>query len=222
MGINVVVVSLLGPIVFAAATPFSPVAIYNLPDRSYIDDRCHNARAFADRAAKSVDDIDAATAIQAAGSFSTCMNLPRLNPDENAQRYLYLAAATALYVAATKNTGEQAASLLREVDAMARNLGATGADHTVVIEHVVQTGRPNSPGNPMPVNPTHEYDVIERSPFGAAHAGRFTDEANELLTAVGDEASRQNARPQAAGDPTMHGPPATGPGATPPPGAPNN
>jgi len=195
------IVSAVGSLIFAATAPFSATSIFALPDHNYIDDRCQHARAFADHASRTVDDIDAATAIQAASSISTCFNLPRLNPDENAQRYLYLAMATALYVAATKSTGEDAAALLRKADSMARDLGAQAPDHTVVIEHVVKA-EGGLAGNPstaaQPANVQKDYYVVERSPFGAAHPGRFTDEANQLLNAIGEEATRQSSRPQAA------------------------
>ena len=194
------IVSAAGALIFAATAPFSPTSIYSLPDHNYIDDRCQHARAFADHAARTVDDIDAATAINAASSFSTCFNLPRLNPDENAQRYLYLAMATALYVAATKTTGDDAAALLRKADSMARDLGAIAPDHTVVIEHVVKaegTTANNPSTEAQPANVSRDYYVVDRSPFGAAHPGRFTDEANQLLNAIGDEANRQASRPQA-------------------------
>ena len=195
------IVSIAGALIFAATAPFSATSIFALPDHNYIDDRCQHARAFADHASRTTDDIDAPTAIAAASSLSTCFNLPRLNPDENAQRYLYLAMATALYVAATKTTGDDAAALLKKADSMARDLGAVAPDHTVVIEHVVKSYG-SAAGNPstaaQPANVSKDYYVVDRSPFGTAHPGRFTDEANQLLNAIGDEATRQASRPQAA------------------------
>jgi hypothetical protein len=175
-----------GSIALAANPPFSARDIYALPDHSYIDDRCKSSRAYADHASQSIDDIDRDGAIAGANVFFACYSLPRLNPDENALRYLYLAAATSLYLAATKSSGEDAFKLLSWSQAMARQLGAVGPDRTVVIEHVVSGTRMNSPDNPVPVNPTHDYYVVDRSPFGTAHAGKFTDEANALLVAIGD------------------------------------
>lgn len=182
--------SLSFPATVSADTPFSPQAIFALPDHNYIDDRCLSAKTFADHASHEIDDVDRDGALAGANVFFKCYSLPRLNADENAQRYLYLATATSLYLAATKSSGVDAANLLRWTQSMARALGAIGPDHTVVIEHVVQGSRPNSIDNPVPVNPTHEYYVIDRSPFGVAHAGKFTPEANALLEAVGAQAAR--------------------------------
>ena len=182
----------------AANPPFSPRDIYALPDHNYVDERCKSSRTYLDHASQSIDDIDRDGAIAGANVFFACYNLPRLNPDENAQRYLYLAAATSLYLAATKAGGEDAFKLLRWSQAMARQLGAIGPDRTVVIEHVVSGARLNSPDNPVPVNPTHDYYVIDRSPFGTAHAGKFTDEANALLVAIGERADSLAAAAQPA------------------------
>jgi hypothetical protein len=184
-----------------AVGPFSPTAIFALPDHNDVDDRCHNARAFMEHASRTVDDIDAAAAVQAAASITSCFNLPRLSPDEDQQRYLYLAAATALYVAATKSTGADAAALLQRVDEMARDLGATGPDRTVVITHVENGGpRTNSDQIYSSGNGTmrKDYYTVGRSPLGTAVAGKFTGDANSLLAAAGDEANHLNARPQAA------------------------
>jgi len=185
-----------------AGSTFTPTAIFGLPDRKDVDDRCHNARGFLEHASRTVDDIDAAAAVQAAASITTCFNLPRLNPDEDQQRYLYLAAATALYVAATKSTGSDATELLHQVDAMARNLGATGPDRTVVVTEV-NNGGPRTSSDQLYAKkgnggaPQRDYETVGRSPFGTAAAGKFTDEANSLLTAAGDEANREATRPQA-------------------------
>lgn len=185
---------------WADGEAFSPKAVFGLPDRKDIDERCQAARKFADRAAvadPAVDDIGAADAYAAALAFAACFSLPKLVPDEDKQRYLYLASATALYMAGLQLQGKDADTLLRRAATMARDLGAVGPDRTVVIEHVVGNNEPNSPST-QPLNPNHDYYQVSRSPFGAAHAGRFSPEAEQLLAAIGDYyVPAQSVRPQA-------------------------
>jgi hypothetical protein len=185
-----------------ADDPFSPKAIFMLSAHRDIDDRCPEARKFADRVAAddpAAPDIGAGDAYAGARAFGTCFYLPRLNPDDVKQRYLYLATATCMYMAGSRLQGHDADRLLSQASIMAREIGAVGPDRTVVIEHVVQGAAPNSAMNPVPVNPTHEYYEVERSPFGMAHAGPFTSEANKLLAAINAyyERMEQSERPQA-------------------------
>ena len=97
---------------------FSPQAVFALPDRANIDSRCKDAIVFAEKASHGTDAILIDDAIAAANQFAACFRLPKLNPDADQQRYLMLAAATALYLAATKTSGDEAAALYKKADSI--------------------------------------------------------------------------------------------------------
>ena len=201
LGVSVALV-LLGPApqsAVLAETPFSTRAIFALPAHKAIDDRCQDARKFADRAAvadPAVDDIGAADAFAGANAFMKCLKLPRLNPDEDAQRYLFLAAATCLYMAGAKLVGADAEPLFAQSAGMARQLGGAGPLRSGAVEHAAQNYDANGTNN-QPLNPAHESYEVERTPSGNAHAGAFSNEANELLAAIAGFASPPHA-PQSA------------------------
>ena len=171
---------------------FAPQAVFALPAHSDIDDRCQDARAFTTQAAKNVDAVEADTAIAAAQALILCFKLPRLNPDEVQQRFLFLAAATALYVAATRMPGERAAPWLDRADAMARELAAIEPDRSTVIVHH-EAGR--SLWNPAPANPGKESYTVDHDPRGVSHPGPYSEVALALVRAI---AERRALVPQVA------------------------
>ena len=169
------------PVAAGAANDFSPESVFGLPAHRDIDDRCQAARNYVDRASKTTADIDMAAAIGGARDLLGCYQLPRLAPDEDALRFLYLAAATSFYVAGTKAHGDDALALFRRSDAMARELGAQASDHTVVIEHVEEN---RTLVNPAPAGPGKESYYVKRDVQGTAHPGSYTNVANELVKAI--------------------------------------
>jgi hypothetical protein len=176
----------------AASSDFTPEAVFALPDHHDIDDRCQDARKFADHASQTTADIDGNAAFAGAQAFFDCYRLPRLNPDEDAQRYLYLAAATALYLAATKSDHTIAGKMYLKADSMARELGAVGPDHlTQIVAYIgdSQSGSLSALSPGAAANPAKQGTVVRLNPLGYAHAEKFTDVADALLTAIGEQVS---------------------------------
>src|SRR5271166_2504780 len=101
-----------------------------MPDRQNIDSRCNDARSFADEAAKGTEEISSDQAIAAEQTFVKCFNLPKLNPDQDKQRYLILCGAAALYLAALKSTGDEAKALFKKADSIAALLGGVVSDRS--------------------------------------------------------------------------------------------
>jgi hypothetical protein len=125
------------PVRAADEGTFSPQAVFALPDRSNIDSRCKDAIVFADKASRGADAILPDDAIAAANEFAACYRLPKINPDVDQQRYLMLAAAAALYLAATKTSGDEAAALYKKAASIATQLGAEAPDNTNGLKAVV-------------------------------------------------------------------------------------
>jgi hypothetical protein len=180
------------------ANDFSPETVFALPAHRDIDDRCQDARQFADHASQTTDDIDGPGAFIGALAFYRCFRLARLEPDPDAQRYLYLASATALYLAAMKSDREIAARMFLKADSMARELGAVGPDHLTQI--VAYVGDPDSPHMLLTGGAwwssadsiAMQGTVVRINPLGYAHAERFTDVADSLLAAIGKSVETEN------------------------------
>jgi hypothetical protein len=166
----------------AASAGFSASTVFALPAHNDIDSRCQDARHFADKAAKSTADIDAPAALDAAQAFMACLHLPSVHSDEDSRRYLYLAATASVYLAATKSQGDDALTLFKRADTMARSLGATAPDKTVRLEHwSVGT---LDPGVTKPQNLGKDTTVVSHDPLGSAPPGTYTNVANELVQAI--------------------------------------
>jgi hypothetical protein len=176
----------------ADAVPFSPQAVFALPDRSNIDSRCKDASAFADKASHGTDAIAADDAIAAANEFAACFRLPKLNPDPDQQRYLMLAAATSLYLAATKTSGDEAQALYKKADSIGAQLGAEPADQTnglkeVVHDNTKSTGSSedelqnavSSPGG-QTTQVTRTQYTDQRNPHYSGQKLKFTEIATQL------------------------------------------
>jgi hypothetical protein len=117
----------------AASTPFDPRAVFALPDRKFIDDRCQDARRFADSASVSTDTVMPGDAVTAAKAFLACYNLESsdLNPDPDKMRYLALSAAASFYLAGTKASGSSAQRLFGAADHIAVQLGGATPDASI-------------------------------------------------------------------------------------------
>jgi hypothetical protein len=179
----------------AVAAVFSPETVFTLPDRNYIDDRCKDARAFADKAATDYLAIDAATASHAERAFVDCAVLPRLNPDIDQQRYLVLAAATCAFIVGTKASGSAAETAFHAADQLATQLGAATPQQTFQVVTTIQGSgsTPNAGGPSSPTTtrgsstgPPRVNQEIVRDPLGRGHALKFSDIATNLRQAVAD------------------------------------
>ena len=171
---------------------FSPQAVFALPDRANIDSRCKDAIVFAEKASHGTDAILIDDAVAAANQFAACFRLPKLNPDADQQRYLMLAAATALYLAATKTSGDEAAALYKKADSIGAQLGAEPADATnglkaVVHDNTKTTGSSedelsnaiSSPGSQTTQVTRTEYSD-QRNPHFSGQKLKFTEIATQL------------------------------------------
>ncbi len=178
------------PCAAATTSEFSPQVVFALPDHTNIDDRCKDARAFADKAAQGTDSISADDAIAAANQFAACYRMPKLNPDVDKQRYLVLAGASALYLAATKTTGDQSIALYKKADSIATMLGGEPPDHSNGI-HAIANDPTKARGGPEDqlsnaVDAGALYQVQrttytdERNPHGEGQKQKFTEMATQL------------------------------------------
>jgi hypothetical protein len=171
---------------------FSPQAVFALPDRANIDSRCKDAIAFADKASHGTDAILTDEAITAANAFAACYRLPKLNPDPDQQRYLMLAAATALYLAATKTSGDEAQALYKKADSIGEQLGAAPADATNGLKEVVHdntkasgssedelSNAVSSPGG-QTTQVTRTQYTDQRNPHFSGQKLKFTEIATQM------------------------------------------
>ena len=177
----VLAVAALVPGPARAADAFKPESVFAMSAHNAIDSRCQDARTFADQAGKSTAAMDAQAAIAGAKSFMVCMHLPKVYTDEDAQRYLYLCATTAVYVAATKSQGDDALDLYKKSDAMARSLGASAPDKTVKVDHWAIGTLDAGVSAPKAGKDT---DVVSHNPLGGGQIGMYTNVANEIVTAI--------------------------------------
>lgn len=115
----------------AAAVAFSPQAVFALPDHRMIDDRCTDARKFADQASVQTDTIAPGDAVAAAKAFLECTAQPAVDPDPDKIRYLALSAAAAFYLAGTKASGGSAERLFKAADHIAVQLGGATPDASI-------------------------------------------------------------------------------------------
>jgi hypothetical protein len=172
---------------------FSPQTVFVLPDRANIDSRCKDANFFAEKASHGTDAILPDDAIAAANEFAACYRLPKINPDVDQQRYLMLAAAAALYLAATKTSGDEASALYKKVDSIATQLGGEAADNTnglkaVVHDNVKATGSAedelsnavSSPGRQQTTQVTRTEYSDQRNPHFSGQKLKFTEIATQL------------------------------------------
>jgi len=171
---------------------FSPQAVFALPDRGNIDSRCKDASVFAEKASHGTEAILPDDAIAAAKEFAACFRLPKLNPDPDQQRYLMLAAGTALYIAATKTSGDEAEALYKKADSIGAQLGAEPADSTnglkaVVHDNTKATGSSedelsnalsSAGGQTTQVTRTQYTD--QRNPHYSGQKLKFTEIATQL------------------------------------------
>jgi hypothetical protein len=180
--------------VWAADTvEFSPQAVFVLPDRANVDSRCKEANFFAEKASHGTDAILPDDAIAAANEFAACYRLPKINPDVDQQRYLMLAAAASLYLAATKTSGDESIALYKKADSIATQLGAEAPDATNGLKEVVHdntkaTGSAedelsnaiSSPGRQQTVQVTRTQYTDQRNPHFSGQKRKFTEIATQL------------------------------------------
>jgi len=170
---------------------FSPQAVFELPDRANIDSRCQDAIKFADKASKGTDGISADDAAAAANLFALCYRLPKLNPDQDRQRYLVLCGASSLYLAATKSMGDVAEDYYKKADAVAALLGGVVPDNTNGLKTVSndQTTRNSSSPEEQLANGVntrsmgqyeHQETTDARNPHDTGQRLKFTDAASLL------------------------------------------
>ncbi len=200
MPLAMALVAVVGQLPSAAAA-FSPHDVFSLSDRRYIDDRCPEARAFADRAAKGTDDISAADAVAAARNFIKCYQLPNVQPDQDRERYLGIAAAAAFYLAATKTNRATASKLYQAADDLAAQLGGSTPDRTTAFVKV-ETGAESDPHNTASTGqqaqndanvgqggqgPPHTTYVVQRNALGSSEKLRYGDMVNALRVDVANK-----------------------------------
>jgi len=196
------------PVVAAA---FSPHDVFSLSDRRYIDDRCPEARAFADRAAKDTDDINAADAVAGARNFIKCYQLPNVRPDQDRERYLGISAGAALYLAATKTNGATASKLYHTADDIAAQLGGSTPDRTMVSVKVEggegRTGASESQqvqnaANADEVRGTpHTTYQVQRNALGTGEKLKYGDLVNALRVDVAEKLAEDAAPTKVAPTP---------------------
>lgn len=188
------------PVVAAA---FSPHDVFSLSDRRYIDDRCPEAHAFADRAAKGTDDISAADAVAGARNFIKCYQLPNVRPDQDRERYLGISAAAALYLAATKTNGATADKLYHAADDIAAQLGGSTPDRTMVSVKVEGggAGRLTASDSQQVANDAHADEArgnhtvyqVERNALGGGEKLRYGGIVNALRVDIANKLAADGA-----------------------------
>jgi hypothetical protein len=186
----------------AVAAGFSPHDVFSLSDRRYIDDRCPEARAFADRAAKGTDDINAADAVAGARNFIKCYQLPNVRPDQDRERYLGISAAASLYLAATKTNGATADKLYHAADDIAAQLGGSTPDRTLVSVKVEGgSGQTTASESQQVTNDTHADQTrgnhtvyqVERNALGGGEKLRYGEIVNALRVDVANKLAADGA-----------------------------
>ncbi len=190
----------------AAAPDFSPQTVFALPDRTNVDNRCQAARNFADKASQGTDSISADDAVAAANEFAACERLPNLSPDVDRQRYLILAIAAALYLAATKTTGDESVALYKKADSIAALLGGDPPDNTNSLKSITHdyTKTPETAedevnnaaraGTPQNTPPHAEY-IDQRDPHASGQKLKFKETASQLRASVAAQLSPPAAKP---------------------------
>jgi hypothetical protein len=196
----------------AAAVPaFSPQAVFALPDRTNIDNRCQAARNFADKASQGTDSISADDAVTAANEFAACERLPNLSPDVDRRRYLILAVAATLYLAATKTTGDGAVALYKKADSIAALLGGEPPDNTNGLKAIRHdnTKTAETPETPEDeVNNARNYSTPQnttqlaqtgyseqRDPHASGQKLKFKEAASQLRASVAAQLSPPAPKP---------------------------
>lgn len=182
-----------------AAAGFSPHDVFSLSDRRYIDDRCPEAHAFADRAAKATDDIDAADAVAGARDFMKCYQLPNVRPDQDRERYLGICAAAALYLSATETNRATAVKLYHAADDIAAQLGGSTPDRTLVSVKIESgdSSRTSASESQQAQNdanvartgggPPHTTYQVQRDALGGGVKLRYGDMVNALRVDVANK-----------------------------------
>jgi hypothetical protein len=192
----------------AAVPGFSPQAVFALSDRTNIDSRCQAARNFADKASQGTDSISADDAVAAANELAACERLPNLSPDVDRQRYLILAVAAALYLAATKTTGDASVALYKKADSIAALLGGDPPDNTNGLkavrydntttpetpeDEVKQAANASTPQNTTQVAQTEYTD--QRNPHASGQKLKFKETASQLRASVAAQLSPSAPKP---------------------------
>jgi hypothetical protein len=193
---------------------FSPQTVFALPAHTTVDDRCPDARKFADGAAGGTESITAEAAFAAAKAFVACSKLPNVHPDVDKQRYLMLATAASLYIAGIKTSGQTSLALLKASDAIVAQLGGRPPDKTNGLKdfHYDPTDRSNSAsveqqvgermtndqGNTGPRSQqmveTNTYSNV-RDPHGAGQPLLFTEIADNLRASIESRLSSPTPHP---------------------------
>jgi hypothetical protein len=151
-----------------ADAAFKPSDVFMLPDRRTIDDRCTEAKRFAELAANPAASVSAQAAAAGERAFSECAKLPRI--DIAQRRYLILAAATATFMAAGEADASASAQLYRFADKLAAQLVAAPA-----------AGSGSAEGGDSEA----ESEGGERGDMGGAdRTGKFEELATKLRSAV--------------------------------------
>jgi hypothetical protein len=209
-----------------AATAFSPQAVFALPDHRSIDDRCTEARKFADQASLQTDSIAPGDAVSAGKAFLECTAEPAVNPDPDKIRYLALSAAAAFYLAGTKASGGSAERLFKAADHIAAQLGGATPDASVgaVTTSGTATGahtRNGSDAEEQAQNqtngvaapgPPHDTTVTKRDALAGSGAMPYGDLVDQLRVAVATQLATLATQPSASVQPQV---PAATPKATP-------
>lgn len=199
------------PSAASADSAFSQSEVFSLPGHKIIDDRCSDARSFADKMADPSAVVDPQAAVDGAKGFARCAGLRRLNPDPDEQRYYVLGAATALYMAAGKVSPVTALSLYANADGFAQQLGGLQPDPMYSFIKVQSGGgRSYASEDQQTTNvthasevsqgPAHSQTIAERNTLTASGAPPYTDVASSLRIAIakGTAAAKAAAAPASA------------------------
>lgn len=151
-----------------ADNAFKPSDVFMLPERRSIDERCTDARRFAELAANPAATVSAQAAAAGERAFSACAQQPHI--DIVHRRYLILAAATAAYMAAEKADASASPQLYRFADKLAAQLVAA----------------PSSGSGGSEGDSEAESEGGERDAGGADRTVKFEDIAMQLRRAVAD------------------------------------
>lgn len=200
-----------------APVAFDPQAVFAMPEREDIDKECTDARSFAEMASAHAATIGPDDAFAAGKAFLACNALARANGNRGQARYLGLSAAAALYLAATKVSGDDARRLFEAADTIAAQLGDRTPDRSLAyVEVIGSTVEPNGFIHSLPVlndgrisapGPAHTTYDLQRDPLRTPGPAKFGDLVDELRASVAGQlasfAIKPNTPAQAAAAPVV-------------------
>jgi hypothetical protein len=195
-----------------AGTAFSPQAVFAMPDHRAIDDRCTDARKFADQASMQTDTIAPGDAVAAGKAFLECTAEPSVDPDPDKTRYLALSAAAAFYLAGTNATGGSAERLFRAADHIAAQLGGATPDASIGVAKIEgnatggmnrnesdpdQQGQNAANGIAAP-GPPHTTTVTKRDALNGSIGLSYGGLVDQLRVAVATQLASLGTQPSAS------------------------